>query len=76
MLDTVLYTPLPGRKQAPVACDYTLVFADDPGGAVFCSFTRSRCGPHNCPLNKFANQPGALSSVPQTAYFPHLFAAV
>ncbi|MBV8062236.1 MAG: hypothetical protein JOY51_01505 [Nevskia sp.] len=48
-----MYAPLPPQPQATVACDYTLTFADDPGRTVFCSFTRGRCGPHHCPLDKF-----------------------
>ena len=70
MLDTLLFTPLPARDEPPVACDYTRVFTDDASRTVFCSFTKGRCGPHNCPLDKFKNRPGARSSVPATAYQP------
>ena len=70
MLDALLYAPLPPRQQTTVPCDYTLTFADDPGRTVFCSFTKGRCGPHHCPLDKFSKRAAdsgkaaALASVP------------
>lgn len=69
-MDMLLYTPLPATRTAPVACDYTLVFSDDPARTTFCSFTKGRCGAHNCPLNKFKDRPESRAGLPPTPYSP------
>ena len=69
-MDRLFYTPLPATRTAPVACDSTVVFSDDPARTTFCSFTKERCGPHNCPLNKFKDRPESSAALPPAAYNP------
>lgn len=72
-MDVLLYHPLPARKQVYVACDHTFTLPQDASGTYFCSFTRERCGPHNCPLDRFKDHPDARPTVPGSAFIPYLY---
>lgn len=72
-MDVLLYQPLRATKQVYVACDHTFTLPQDASGTYFCSFTRERCGPHNCPLDRFKDRRDLRSPLPADAFIPYLY---